>query len=135
MLILALSQLAAGFRLALVLFAVMSLLSTSRWMPDAVSDARRMQAQRLNKVAWMLVAVSILIYSPTHASWLMGHPSPPIVNRALDMIASGLACAAFIRVLAYRGLMRGLTWQRVRWGMRVNILTVGAVLVAACLAR
>lgn len=134
-LILALSQLAAGFRLALCLFAVMSLLSTSRWAPEAITDARRMQAQHLNKVAWTLVAASILIYSPAHASWLMGHPTPQVINRALDMAASGLACAAFIRVLAYRGLMRGLTWQRVRSGMRVNIAIVGAVVVAACLAR
>lgn len=135
MLVTALSQMAAGFRLALTLFAVMSILSTSRWSPDALTDARRMQAQHLNKVAWTLVAISVLIYSPFHAGWLLGHPTPPIVNRALDMVASGLACAAFIRVLAYRGLMRGLTWQRVRRGMRVNILIVGAVLVTACLAR
>jgi hypothetical protein len=130
-----LSQIAGGFRLALSLFAVMSLLSISHWVPDAVTDARRMQAQRLNKVAWTLVAASVLTYSPAHAGWLLGHPTPAIVNRALDMLASALACAAFIRVLAYRGLMRGLTWQRVRRGMRVNILIVLAVLVAACLAR
>jgi len=131
----ALAPIAAGFRVALTLFAVMSLLSTTRWAPDAVSAARRMQAQRLNKVAWSLVAIGVLLYSPIHAGWLLGYPAPRVVNRALDMIASALACAAFIRVLAYRGLMRGLSWPRVRRGMRVNVMIVGAVVVTACLVR
>lgn len=128
-------QLAAGFRLALVLFAAMSLLTTGRWQPDALTDARRLQAQRLNALGWGLMAWGIVLYSPAHAAWLLGHPTPPVFNRGLDALASALACAAFIKVLAYRGLMRGLSWQRVRRGVVVNNLIVVATVGATWLTR
>lgn len=128
-------QLAAGFRLSLVLFAVMSLLTSGKWQPDALTAARRMQAQRLNALGWSLLAYGIVLYSPAHAAWLLGHPTPKVVNRGLDALASALACAAFIKVLAYRGLMRGLSWQRVRRGIVVNNLIVVATVGATWLTR
>lgn len=128
-------QLAAGFRLSLVLFAAMSLLTSGKWHPDALTAARRMQAQRLNALGWALLAWGIVLYSPAHAAWLLGHPTPKVMNRALDALASALACAAFIKVLAYRGLMRGLSWQRVRRGIVVNNLIVVATVGATWLTR
>ena len=128
-------QLAAGFRLSLVLFAAMSLLTSGKWQPDALTAARRMQAQRLNAFGWALLAWGIVLYSPAHAAWLLGHPTPTIMNRALDALASALACAAFIKVLAYRGLMRGLSWQRVRRDIVVNNLIVVATVGATWLTR
>ena len=84
---------------------------------------------------WALLAWGIVLYSPAHAAWLLGHPTPTIMNRALDALASALACAAFIKVLAYRGLMRGLSWQRVRRGIVVNNLIVVATVGATWLTR
>ncbi|GEM_PF-5714911 len=128
-------QMAAGFRLALVLFAAMSLLTVTAWSPEALTDARRMTAQRLNARAWTFLATSVLAFSPAHAAWLLGHPVIPVVNRAMDALASGLACMAFIKLLAFRGLMRGLSWPRIRRGIRVNMGIMVAVVGAAWLTR
>ncbi|WP_267386545.1 hypothetical protein [Sphingomonas sp. GC_Shp_3] len=128
-------QLAAGLRIDLTLLAVMSLLTIGKWAPDALTDARRMTAQKLNNRAWFMLGWSVISYSPAHASWLMGHPLPHLISKAMDAVASGLACATFIQLIAYRGLMRGLTWERVRHGMRVNVGILFAVVGAAWLTR
>ena len=129
------AQLAAGLRGALILFALMILLTSGRWQPDAISPARRLKAQRLNATGWTLMASAVIAYSPAHAAWLMGHPTPPVLNRILDVVGTALACFSFVKVLAYRGLMRGLPWSRVFRGMLVNNAVILAMVGAAWLTR
>lgn len=105
--IVALMHLAAGLRLALIVFAVMCFLA---WHREG-------QIHR----SWLLMAAAILCYSPAHASWLLGHPWRREVSTALDALGSGLGCLAIIARLAHLAGQRGISEGRIRRGVIVNL--------------
>lgn len=122
-------QVAAGLRLGLVLLAVMSLLARYRASPEPTP------ADRYKSRAWTLLAAAILTYSPAHAASLLGRAAPEIASRALDALGTAMCCASLIYLLAARGLLRGLTPERVRRGMAMNLAVVLATVGAAWLTR
>ena len=123
------SQITAGFRIALILFAVMALLA---WYANG---GEKTALERYRRRSWGLLSVSVLAYSPAHAAWLMGHPFDRIASHCMDGVASAAACGCFIMLLASRGLMRGLSEARVRRGIHVNLFVLAASVGAAWLTR
>ncbi|MDE0879957.1 MAG: hypothetical protein OSB00_15045 [Sphingomonas bacterium] len=131
-------QIAGGLRLSLMLFAFMSLLARGRALPEVSATGWRDQherARRLNARGWFLIALAALAYSPLHAAYYLGHPADPAVARLGDVLASGLASAAFITRLAARGLATGLSDRRVARGVHVNCCVALAIVGAAWLTR
>lgn len=123
-----LGQTVAGLRLALVLFAVMSLI--------AIQPAHeRSPLEWYRARTWTLLALAIIAYSPAHAAEALHRPFPPIVNRTLDAVSTTLACACLINLLAARGLMRGLSERRVSRGIAVNLVVLACVVGSAWLTR
>ena len=123
------SQITAGFRVALILFAVMAMLA---WYANG---GEKTALERYRRRSWGLLSISVLAYSPAHAAWLMGHPFAKIISHLMDAAASAAACGCFITLLASRGLMRGLTEARVRRGVHVNLFVLAASVGAAWLTR
>lgn len=123
-----LSHIAAGCRIALILFAVMTLLATHR--PEGAT-----LAEKVRSIGSMLLALSILAYSPAHAAWLLGHSAPPMVSRWLDVVGTTLALGCLMALLAGRGLKRGLSPQRVRRGVYMNVAVALSIVGAAWLTR
>jgi peptidoglycan/LPS O-acetylase OafA/YrhL len=123
-----LGHIAAGCRIALILFAVMTLLATHR--PDGATLADRVRAR-----GSVMLGLSILVYSPAHAAWLLGHSAPPLVSRWLDVIGTMLALGCLIALLAGRGLKRGLSPRRVRRGVYMNVAVALSIVGAAWLTR
>ena len=120
-------QLVAGLRIALILFAVMSLLAVH-------ADAREEEALGWHrKRAWLMISLAVVIYSPAHAAWAMGHAPPDWVARVLDVLTTAAACISFIHLLAARGLALGLSAARVRRGVITNLGVMVAIVGAACL--
>ena len=115
-----LGQLTAGLRAGLILLAVMSLLSGPLREGDTLLDRWRARGA-------LLLAVAVILYSPAHAAWLLGHPMPRLASRALDMIATGMSIGTFLYLLAGRALRRGLSAARVRRGTIVNVGLVLAI--------
>lgn len=124
-----LGQLAAGLRLALVLFAVMALLSSVR--TDEQVDVH----DRLKSWAWTLIAVAVVFFSPVRAATLLGRPTSEWLIRIGDVGASGLSCGAFILLLAARAIRRGLSTARVIRGAAVNIAILFATVGTAWITR
>lgn len=85
--------------------------------------------------SWLLVALAIVLYSPATPPWPMGHPWRREISTDLDALACGLVCWAMIARLAYLGVERGLSRQRVRNGVYVNILVLIGLVGAAWLTR
>lgn len=120
-----LTHLAGGLRIALALFAAMSLLTRAR--PRFADDpafwlGQIETAHRLNARGWALIAVAALCFSPFQTALLLGRPAPLLWSRIGDVAASGLGCAAFVCLLAARGAMIGLSADRVRRGILTNVL-------------
>lgn len=124
-----LTSLLIGGRSALVLLAVSALFAWSR-------SPRSATALDWHKSAtWGLMALSVLLFGPTHLARLVGQPFPPIASRLLDLVAVLVTCAALIFSLAARALMRGVSLQRVRRGMAANVMVVAGFIGAAALFR
>lgn len=123
-------KVAAGLRMALTIFAVASLQNHLHSSVIDVEAAGR--ARRLNGRAWMLLACSVIAYSPVHTAWLIGHPAPLLLSRLGDVVASGLACAAFVQLFAAQGTARGMSPARVRRGVLANAATA-PILIGATL--
>lgn len=123
------NQATAGLRMALILFAVGALLAWVRGRGvHELADVYRGRA-------WALMAAAVVAYSPAHAAWLIGRPLPAVWSRPMDLIGTGLACASFVLIFAARGLERGLTAQRARRGMIVNLGVALAMAVSTWLFR
>lgn len=112
---------AAGLRLAMTFFAFMCFLAWHR--------------KHSLHSSWLLIAGAIVLYSPAHASWLMGHPWQKGLSTGLDALACGLVCWAMIARLAYLGVERGLSPKRVRKGVYMNVLILTGFVGAAWLTR
>jgi hypothetical protein len=134
----AIGRVAAGERIALVLFALGSLLARKHHaveIAEAERPAIALAVGRLTVLAWTLMAWSVLSFSPLHTFWLIGRPAPHLLTRMGDVVASGLACAAFIAQLAARARAAGVSQQRVRRGAGANLLVVLAMVGVAWLSR
>ncbi len=142
-LIVFLAETTAGLRIALVLFAVMTLVGRPSLLaevaPDRLSLVGRIEARRrariLQRRAWTMMAWAVLGYSPAHAAWLLGTPWPRILSATGDVVASTLACCSFAALIAARGSALGLSIERVRRGMAVNAAVTLVMIVVAWISR
>lgn len=119
----------AGLRIALVLFAVMSLFATRVGveMNGSLAWHRRR--------AWIMLSIAVVVYSPAHAAWALGHAIPLAISRILDGLTTLAACGAFIHLLAGHAIERGVSWHQARRGMVTNVGVVIAFVGAVCLTR
>ncbi len=123
-----LAPVAAGLRMALVLFAVLVLVSGVRMAPTETHPA----AYRANRRGWSLVALATLIRSvPRAASLLEPGSVSQLLDRLTEIAATGLAAAAFILLLAARARVRGFAERQVRRGVAVHWLIVAGFIAAA----
>lgn len=126
------AQVAAGLRVALFLFAAMSLLTKPRRRsPFDENWLLQLElAHKHNARAWSLIAWAAVLFSPLQSALLLGHPAPALVARAADVAVSAMGCAGFVQLLAARGHAIGLSPERVRRGELTN-LGVALALVGA----
>lgn len=120
---------AAATRVALILFAAMCIIAYWRNRSD------RTPLDRWRSRAMLLVAIGALAFSPTKIGWLLGRPLPLVAARGLDVVGAGFVCAAMIHQLAVWGALRGISADRIRRGVAVNVLVVAAIVSAAWLAH
>ena len=128
----------AGMRLALMVLATMMLLTRVTELPSlspAELDQLRATERRWNAFAWSMVALSAVLFSALRVLRLYGRPAPHVLTRFGEMMTTGVAGAAFILVIAARGVLRGLSISRVRRGALANVLLAITTTVIACLLR
>jgi hypothetical protein len=130
----AIGQLTIGLRFALTLFAAMSLL-VPPLIGEPVNAASIITIDRWRLRGANMLAFAILLYSPAHTAWLMGHAPDPLVSRSLDALATGLCCICFIHWLAARALKRGVSMRRVRRGAWANAMVMVSFVGTAWLIR
>lgn len=119
------ASIAAGSRLALILFAVMSGLA---WLNNRGEIT---PLERWRRRGWIFLSVAALAASPLRAALLLGIAISVSIENVTDTIATTACSACFICSLASRGLMRGLSEDRVRRGAIANVAVMLAFMGAA----
>lgn len=119
------ASIAAGSRLALILFAVMSGLA---WIKNRGEVTA---LERWRRRGWMFLSIAALAASPLRAALFLGFAISVAAENITDAIATSACSACFICSLASRGLMRGMSEQRVRRGVIANVVVLLAFVGAA----